>query len=548
MKIHLPASAAISICLFAILGKSVAQAASLRGNQDQEGESSDLAETSQKGGSGDLAETNKSNAKLLIPFQTGHKIGDGVDVMTGRSRYATFDYVKTDRLDQFQQQMHFLTTSSTEEMKTSTETLIKAEASAFGATVSGSMNWIANTDVSAEAINLIMGSTVKAYTETIDARTIGGVDESLLADLRLMKKERRLQDFVAKYGTHYISGMQFGGSVYSRISITTETRTDKEEIKRDVQASFKAVSFSGSAQFKQELKKVQSTKNVKITSSSYLEGTPLPGLGSSDIDHVLKALDNFGKEIDERERNSMPLYVICDEWETIREIRDILGEETLLPFVQASTIRAITQAHTSLEYASQLAMNVKSGRHPMWKDMPSWIVDSKDTQVDETFSKIRGDLARIEDLSYAELAKLNPASPKFVKDFLQAPAYEKALDVFADGNMYFDWRFTPAAEVKYAGPTSGRTLAPWKMLHSGYYGVVITKSELKYSSGRIVPFVLVAESRRRGPEQDVMFRVAVSFDSERLTAFGEFLDNDYDESVVEFGHDDISSYGYISYI
>ena len=53
----------------------------------------------------------------------------------------------TDRTDIFSQRNNFLSTSSSQEMKKATETLIEANAAAYGVPVSESMKWILDNNI-----------------------------------------------------------------------------------------------------------------------------------------------------------------------------------------------------------------------------------------------------------------------------------------------------------------------------------------------------------------------------------------------------------------
>jgi len=540
MKISLT----FNVLVAAIMGATMVQGGGLRARTKEGG---GLRARTKEGGEQKVMA--KSNARVLIPFQTGHMIGDGVNVMTGRSRFATFDFVDTDRTDQFRQLFHYLSTTTSSEMRDAANTLISAEAAGFGATMSGSMNWITSRGISSEAINLIMGTTITSHTEIINTRTIESVDESLLNNLRTMKQEGRLQDFVAMYGTHYISGMQYGGSAYSRISITTQSREDREQIASNVTAAFKAASFSGSAAFKQEIENVQKTMQVTVTADSFIEGTPSPGLQSTDLDKVRAAIEQFGTEINNRERTPMPLFAICSEWETIREVREILGEESLLPFVPSSTINAISTSFASLQFSAGLATSLRSPRHPQWLDRPRWILESRDVQVTEIHNQVVADTSRIAALSYADLAYLDPSSLSFARDFLQFPIYEDGLNTIADGNMHIQWRFVPTTEVNYNGPLQGRTLIPYEILQNVDGTPVVLFRGTSVANNQNTPFAIVGQFRSvesGGPQ----LRIGISFNNQMpRNTWGEFLDSRGQESRMAWGESrDYASNAFASYI
>jgi hypothetical protein len=333
--------------------------------------------------------------------------------------------------------------------------------------VSASMEFILDSKSTSHDLSFITSTTVEAYIETIDARSINNVDDTLLSDLVRFRDEDNLHGFVQKYGTHYISGMKYGGSAQSRLTISATSQKVKEEFAGSLTAAYKSVGSSGSAKYKEELSRVMERSDTRTESSYYLEGHPLPGMKSTDIDVVLAALDQFGKEIDNRhnDRNPYPLSVICDEWETIREIRDILGDKTLLPHVADGAINAITSEYGALSWASDAAYVLK--RSTIWNQTPNYIQESFRKQNGEYIGSVQSDMKRIRDLSFADLSVLEPNSTEFDELFGQASVYEKKINELSDGQLRVKWSFITAPEIEYNGPLNGSVAVNFDKTISG---------------------------------------------------------------------------------
>lgn len=194
-----------------------------------------------------------------------------------------------------------------------------------------------------------MGSTIATNAETINQRTITDIDQLMLAGLKWMKDEGRLQDFTAQYGTHYISGLRYGGGVYSRFTLTAASREVKESIKESLAAKFKRSGM----ELKEELDRLQAEGKVtRVASEYFLQGAPLRGLVSPDVDEVKATIDRFSEEMRDSGRPSFPMYAICDEWENLKDVRDILDDKKVLPFVPSDTVLAISTAYPTLLYTN----------------------------------------------------------------------------------------------------------------------------------------------------------------------------------------------------
>ena len=136
------------------------------------------------------------------------------------------------------------------------------------------MEWIEQSDYSSESVNLITGTTITAYIETINARSIDSVDDTLLSDLKRFRDEDNLPGFVEKYGTHYISAMEYGGSALSRIHIKGKTREVKTEFEGSLTAAYKSAGVSGPAKFAEDISRLEKRSDITVTSDYYLKGSP----------------------------------------------------------------------------------------------------------------------------------------------------------------------------------------------------------------------------------------------------------------------------------
>jgi hypothetical protein len=380
---------------------------------------------------------------LVIPFNMNMVLGAGVDAMTGR---VVQQVVKTnggERLEHYVERRNHLSASTLRETEDTVKSMIEAEGGAYGITAGPSVEWATSRKRSTEEINLIAGTVIHSHTMNLRNSNIQGLERDFLQDLRACKAiesetERRVcyQSFTRKWGTHYVAGIGYGGSAYSRIRVTTKTRQDKESIATGLTASFKEAQTSVEAKgkFKTTLESARMNQQATIEGDYIMAGSRVDGMGSHDLEQVMIALDKFGNEIRNGNRPPLSLYAMLNEWEKIPDVRRILGDETLLPPVDIETINELTKSYRLLGFAYDTTVNMFD--NDQWKrNIPSWSLSPRISNANDLASKILADRKKIRSLSYADLQGLDPHSPEFREEFMTAYQHERAVD-----EMYYGYK------------------------------------------------------------------------------------------------------------
>jgi hypothetical protein len=477
----------------------------------------------------------KHSTTLVMPYQDTFRIGKGINVINGGLKYDVFDSYDLKLKPIQSQDTVYLSTSSSQEMKETTKKVAEASGGAFGVTVSGSLKWITESDSSSTAVNLIANTNVEAYIESIDNRSISGVDKTLLSDLSRFLDNNNLQGFIDKYGTHYISGMKYGGSANSRISIKFNSESTKNKFAGELSAAFKSIGYSSSAKYKEELSKVTSRSDTTHEVTAYVKGAFIPELTSMDIDEVLVGFKKFGEAVYNGDDNPYPLSVECSQWETIKEVRDILGDTKLLPDVDIRVIPAITNEYNGLKWALSAVETLE--KSDVWDKTPSHIQESKNIQIGEYYVSILTDMKHIEDSSFSDLAVLDPITPEYRERYGtngHSSIYQARIDELFGRNLQVNWSFEKGQDVEYAGPSNGRVTVEGYMVRplSGLgliFKALYEGTPIETMSGfhrRGDPWALYANVTLRGDNFDWV-------DSLPITRRGE-------NSTVKFGDSSLS--------
>ncbi|KAL3907221.1 MAG: hypothetical protein SGILL_008959, partial [Bacillariaceae sp.] len=403
----------------------------------ESGAPSDLYESSETSG-----DNIQSDSALSIPFQDGLFLGIGVDAMTGRRKR---EILKVEgepvREGKYDEKRHHMSTSTLKETEKTIKTIANAEGKAYGIAAGSSIDFVTSQSRGLTEISLIAGSTINSYLLSLRNDQIKGVLGTVLRELRGCKKislqpDRRAcyDTFVAKYGTHYVAEIGYGGSAYSRIKVVTKSRHDKEKIAFDLTASFKEAQLNATAkgEFKQEIENAKKEVGATVEGDFIMKGARVNGMGSQDLTKVSEALDRFGEQIEDGDRTAYPLYARLNEWESVPVIGKIMGDETLLGKIEPETMKDLTESYRMLDFVHETTRTMFN--NDQWrKNIPSWSLDPQIEKADGLASRAMQTKLDIRSLKYTDLEGMNPESQEFKDKFMVAYKLKDEMDAMYEG-------------------------------------------------------------------------------------------------------------------
>ena len=421
--------------------------------------------------SNDSEEAALSGAWLSLPYMKDYTLGRGVNALTGKPGYEHWEFSKTDRQGAYELHYSSLSTVSLEETERAIDFAAKAEGGGYGVSLGPGIEFTTSKKQSTESVSFIAAISVKSFYERVRASNAINPDPRFLDDLRACKSitddtERRscFNRFTDNYGTHYISGIQYGGNVFSRVTIETTSKETTDKIAVELSGGFKSIKspVNGGGKFKAGLARAERMKDVKISQDYYVRGKTDARFGSSDIDVVLKAISEFGENLQNKTRAGVPLYVVLEEWENIPAVKAVMGDEKIVERVDPETIEALGKAYGTLTSLYKKTITMFEGTH--WqKNVPKALVDGQLGKRNELASVIYKERSEMKNLTISELAKMIPTSDEFRKKYLTANTRNKEV------NDLYEFEIPMSAHVIHGGLAAaceGRTafsFPAWKM-------------------------------------------------------------------------------------
>lgn len=169
--------------------------------------------------------------------------------------------------------------------------------------------------------------------------------------------------FLAKYGTHCIIGIAYGGSFSGYSRIETQSVSDKEQLKAAISGSVSGFGVNGSvsASFEQDL----SSSNIHYSSSqdaTTIGADPIAFSGF-DVPAMQRAIDNFtlSDNVPEGVKGA-PVALICVSWNEFADIVNALGGNAgaIGLGTEEHALAALSSEYSALSYVAGTAANLQN--------------------------------------------------------------------------------------------------------------------------------------------------------------------------------------------
>ena len=174
------------------------------------------------------------------------------------------------------------------------------------------------------------------------ADILGALKPDLVSELNGIASSAQAKDFTDRWGTHLITGVKLGGSLFIAIQADTNTETDKTAVDASVSASYKNAGSSINAT-------ASAAKSVTTTSTTVTVEQTTSTVGGSAT---------AGFSIDCSDPSSFETWADSCSTQTVQALNSSVTFFSLLP--QGSAARS------TLERYVQLAMLAESLNHPAY--------------------------------------------------------------------------------------------------------------------------------------------------------------------------------------
>ncbi|MGH6616551.1 MAC/perforin domain-containing protein [Sphingomonas sp.] len=270
-----------------------------------------------------------------------------------------------------------------------------------------------------------------------------------------MLRTQGVDAFLAKYGTHCIVGIAYGGSFSGYSRIETQSISDKEQLKASISGSVSGFGVHGSvsASFEQDLQ----SSNIHYTSSqdtSVVGSTPI-SFTALDIDGMQNAVRSFSPSANGPLPgiDGAPIALICVSWNEFADITNTLNGDV-------SAIGLTTEEHALLGLSSEYAaLTYAAGTAASLQNSPAIIPAYGPvlTQLGDQADSARNDIARLTLDGVRAYASTGTGS------FIKAATLKSQIDRIASGygeiqvTYALDWAFNNVTRTftKLALPGGG---------------------------------------------------------------------------------------------
>ena len=251
--------------------------------------------------------------------------------------------------------------------------------------------------------------------------------------------------FIAKYGTHCIIGIAYGGSFSGYAQIQTNSISDKESLKTAIQGSVSGFGISGSvsASFENELART----NVVYHSSQYAKvvGAVPIHFSSLDLDGMKAAAEAFTPVANGPlpDVTGVPVALLCVSWEQFSQIAAAMtaatGDLSLMGEQQA--LARLSSEYSKLTYISGTASRLQSSG----SIIPAYI-----PTLQRAGQQADGARQRISRLSLADVRAFGATG---TADYMISPTLQPQTDYIGRGygqiqiSYSLDWAFQNASST-----------------------------------------------------------------------------------------------------
>ncbi|MEO6214951.1 MAG: MAC/perforin domain-containing protein [Sphingomonas sp.] len=255
-----------------------------------------------------------------------------------------------------------------------TTTLVVQDSASFSQLMSTTANlsasgvtWSASASVSylREQAN---SDTSITLTWTRIARTQDRIADwtraTIAPDALDMLRTQGVDAFLAKYGTHCIIGIAYGGSFSGYSRIETQSVSEKEQLKASISGSVSGFGVNGSVSgsFENALQ----SSNVHYTSSQDVNvvGSAPISFSALDIDGMQNAVRAFTPSANGPLPgiNGAPVALICVSWNEFADIANALGSNVgaISLTTEEHALLALSSEYSALSYVAGTAANLQN--------------------------------------------------------------------------------------------------------------------------------------------------------------------------------------------
>lgn len=376
-------------------------------------------------------------AKFMVPYQRGiDDSGLGVHLLTGdRTAETAFKDIEFKQLDKEPsnlEQLHKVCTTRVE-YEENQETSLGADGSKDSIAVGGGMQLLVEKSLSQKRIICLSIGSIVTQTTTYDDKK---VTLTPLAEEILSRKGTGPDEFIKRFGTHFIGGYVAGANFFSRISIDTITSEDKSALSLKLNASYGGdVKGGGKGEASYGLEQIKRDYECKIEgrfSASGLSGN----MSVTSLEQVGKAFAEFSVSAQKQPSRTV---AICFPYSMLARVTEILNSHqegrTLQPSVGYDLVSTICRETRRIrrigaEIAEYDEIAQKRGKELM--------------RINETYKrKLDSEMTYYRSLKLSELSQ----PPELLQDRLVAVAAAADGTTSDEGSgltksmlIYFEWR------------------------------------------------------------------------------------------------------------
>ncbi|MES2058186.1 MAG: MAC/perforin domain-containing protein [Pseudomonadota bacterium] len=229
------------------------------------------------------------------------------------------------------------------------------------------VSWSASASVSylREQAN---SDTTVTLTWTRIARTqdrmVDWTSATIAPDALALLRNQGVDAFLAKYGTHCIIGIAYGGSFSGYSRIETQSVSDKEQLKASISGSVSGFGVNGSvsASFEQDLQ----SSNIHFTSSqdSNVVGAAPISFTGLDIAGMQNAVRAFAPSANGPLPgvSGAPVALVCVSWNEFADIATALGSNVgaIGLTTEEHALLALSSEYSALTYVAGTAASLQN--------------------------------------------------------------------------------------------------------------------------------------------------------------------------------------------
>lgn len=251
---------------------------------------------------------------IVLPWIEGMEIGAGYDSLTLVPKGTPYDPKLTDLTlkptsgsssQTFTQDVQRIENSSQLNDALSVSASVNGSYGVFSA--SASATYQKKTQVNNYSLYFLINSFVRNSEEQIVKYGLSA--ESLAEDGN---------EFRSKYGDYFVEGVVSGGTLYSLLQLSTNSRETKEDITASLEAKYSGA-FSIGGKFSTDISKALETKGVNFSSKWQATGASPDWNASSkhnDVDEILESANTFPKGVSE---GGAPMFAILKPYSLLSQ-------------------------------------------------------------------------------------------------------------------------------------------------------------------------------------------------------------------------------------